>query len=128
MGLDVSFYKITKEEVGYFRKTNFFITYFGIHEDRNGWDVGVSKEFFADFVADLKCELVQYKDRKSKEPDREELAPINPRLANANVPFGGSTRYDDGYWEELKHAYDWGVTLLACFDWEHCFLKINCWW
>lgn len=129
MGLDVTFYEITKNEVSYFSKVNFFLTYFGITDEQNGVDVQISKDELAGFVADLKCELTLYKDRRAKEPDGAvEIEPINPKFRATAVPFGGSTLYTDSYWYDLKDAKRRFENLLRDFDWDNSKLVINCWW
>lgn len=129
MGLDISFYKFKREEIGYFRKVNFILTYFDVDHDMNGEDIIVSKEKLAEFVADLKCELVQYEDRASKQSgDDIELEPINPKLRTKEVFFGGSTAYYPEYWEDLKEAYNWAKGQLESFDWDNYTMALNCWW
>lgn len=123
MALDVSFYEITKHELSYFRKVNFFLTYFGIADEQNGEDVQISKDELAGFVADLKCELMLYKDRRAKTPDDVvEIEPINPRFRTAYTTYG------EDYWDDLKHAKRSCENILRDFDWENSKLVINCWW
>ena len=129
MGLDIFFYKVKKESVGYFRKVNFILTYFDVEDEQNCEDIPISKEKFAEFVADLKCELTLYNDRKSKDkPDDAELEPINPKLRTKEVCFGGRTAYYPYYWEDVKDVYTWAKEQLESFDWENCKIVLNCWW
>lgn len=128
MGLDISFYSVKRNEVGYFRKVNFIMTYFDITDDENEVDVEITQEKFAEFVADLKCELLQFDSRKSQYPDSVEIQPINPKFYTRKVIFGGSTLYDEFYWGDMQSAYDWSNQLLKDFDWDGHKLVLNCWW
>lgn len=131
MGLDIDFYKVRKESVGYFRKVNFILTYFDVEDEQDCKDIPVSKEKFAEFVADLKCELLLYKERKPKNDDPSselELEPINPKLRTKEVFFGGSTAYYPDYWEDVKEVYSWAKEQLESFDWDNYKMVLNCWW
>lgn len=130
MGLDIDFYKVKKESVGYFRKVNFILTYFEVEGEQDCEDIPVSKEKLAEFVADLKCELTLYNERKPKDnPDEDaELEPINPKLRTKEVFFGGSTAYYPDYWEDAKWVYTWAKGQLESFDWDNYKMILNCWW
>lgn len=131
MGLDIEFYKVKQESVGYFRKVNFILTYFEVEDDQNCEDIIVSKDKFAEFVSDLKCELLLYEERKPKNdnPDADaELEPINPKLRTKEVCFGGSTAYYPDYWEDVKYVYNWAKGQLESFDWDNYTMDLNCWW
>lgn len=130
MGLDIDFYKVKKESVGYFRKVNFILTYFEVESDQDCEDIPVSKDKLAEFVADLKRELMLYNERKPKNnPDDDaELEPINPKLRTKEVFFGGSTAYYPDYWEEVKEVYTWAKGQLESFDWDNYKMILNCWW
>lgn len=130
MGLDIGFYKVRKEFVGYFRKVNFILTYFEVEDEQDCEDIPVSKEKFAEFVADLKCELMLYNERKPKDDPNEdaELEPINSKLRTKEVFFGGSTAYYPDYWEEVKRVYTWAKEQLESFDWDNYKMVLNCWW
>lgn len=130
MGLDIDFYEVKRKPVGYFRKVNFILTYFDVEDEQNCEDIPISKEKFAEFVADLKCELTLYKERKPKDnPDDDaELEPINPKLRIKEVSFGGSTVYNPDYWEDVKDVYAWAKEQLESFDWENSKIVLNCWW
>lgn len=130
MGLDIHFYKVKKESVGYFRKVNFILTYFEVEDEQDCVDIHVSKEKFAEFVADLKCELTLYYTRMIKDhPDEDaELEPINPKLRIKEVSFGGSTAYYPDYWEDVKEVYTWAKGQLESFDWDYYKMALNCWW
>lgn len=130
MGLDIDFYKVKRESVGYFRKVNFILTYFEVEDEQNCEDIPVPKEKLSEFVADLKCELTLYKERKPKDnPDEvAELEPINPKLRTKKVFFGGCTAYYPDYWEEVKEVYTWAKGQLESFDWDNYKMILNCWW
>lgn len=128
MGLDISFYSVKRNEIGYFRKVNFIMTYFDITGDKDAVDVEITQKKFAEFVADLKCELLQFDSRKSQYPDSVEIQPINPKFYTCEVFFGGSTLYDEFYWGDMQRVYDWANQLLKDFDWDGYRLVLNCWW
>lgn len=128
MGLDISFYSVKSNKVGYFRKVNFILKYFDITVDKDAVDVEITQEKFAEFVADLKCELLQFDSRKSQYPDSVEMQPINPKFYTYEVFFGGSTLYDKFYWSDMQRVYDWANQLLKDFDWDGHKLILNCWW
>ena len=123
MGLDITFYAVKKTEVGSFRKVNFILTYFDIEEEDNAEDIVISKEQLGDFVAELRCELALQSDFPSCSD-----APVNPRLRTKGVFYGGSTAYDERFWDDLAGVYKWAKGLLNSFDWENCSLAINAWW
>lgn len=128
MGLDVTFIK--REEIKYYRKVNFFITYFDIQDEDNGRDRCISKEELTEFVADLKIELKLYKDRcaEQEKDGNIEVPPINPKFDTCELPFGGSTKYTIEYWEDMQDAYNWAKDQLELFKWDSCTMAINCWW
>ena len=128
MGLDISFYSVKRDKVGYFRKVNFFLTYFNVDEDKDCVDIILDREKFAEFVADLKCELLQYDSRKSQYPDSVEMPPVNTKFYTCEVCFGGSTLYDKFYWGDMQRVYDWAINILRDFDWDGHRLVLNCWW
>lgn len=123
MGLDITFYAVKKTEVGYFRKVNFILNYFGIEEDDNTKDIVISQEQLGEFVAELRCELAQHKNLTECFDE-----PINPKFRNKEVFFGGSTAYDPNYWMDVSEAYHWANGILNSFNWEECELVINAWW
>lgn len=130
MGLDIEFFKVREESVGYFRKVNFILTYFEVEDEHDCEDIPVSKEKFAEFVSDLKCELMLYYTRKIKDNPGEdaELEPINPKLRTKVVSFGGRTAYYQEYWEYVKEVYSWAKEQLESFDWDNYKMVLNCWW
>lgn len=128
MGLDISFDSVKRTELGYFRKVNFILTYFNVTDDYNCVDIEINQEDFAEFVADLKCELLQIDTRWQQYPDSVEIPPINPRFYSCEVPFGGNTCYDQFYWGDLQRVYDWSIKVLIDFDWDGHKLVLNCNW
>lgn len=131
MGLDVSFIK--REQVGSFRKINFFLTYFDINDELNTECVKIEKDVFERFVNDLKTELASYEEKLSKQvvvPNDMEIPPDNEKLRTKEVSFGGSTKYDSEYWADLAYVYNWARELLNSFDWDdlETDLFIVCWW
>lgn len=103
--MDVNFWR--HEPAGHFRKINFFLTYFGIDDDRRWEDIEITHDEFSDFVDALESEIEQYRKRKEKQTEPAEMEPINPKLRTCSVCFGGSTRYDKMYWEDLQNVFDW---------------------
>lgn len=131
MGLDIRFYKVKREKVGYFRKVNFILTYFDVDNDMDCKDISVTKEKLDEFVEDLKCELLSYEERKPENDDPSselELEPINPKLRTKEVFFGGSTAYYPEYWKDVKEVYAWAKGQLESFDWDNYTMVLNCWW
>lgn len=120
MGLDVNFYAVKKHEVDSFRKINFLLNYFDINDESNAKDIEISEEAFGNFVAELRCELAQHKDLNDCFDE-----PINPVFRNKEVYLGGSTAYDQIYWDNLTEVYHWANNLLRSFDWENNILVIN---
>lgn len=127
MGLDSFFFRVEKKQEGYFRKLNFLLTYFDVGQDDNCEEIPISEEEFSEFVADLKCELTLYKERRAKDSSAI-LDPINPKFRAKEVFFGGSTSYDSSYWDSLRQVYSWANSLLISFDWEAHTLIFQNWW
>lgn len=127
MGLYINFYETKKEEVGYFRKVNFILTYFDIEYEQDGIDIEIPKESLGEFVAELKCELIQYRERIKGHEDDDEfiLEPINDRLRTKEVCLGGSTGYDKGYWDDVNNVYVWARDTFKNFPWDECILMMN---
>lgn len=123
MGLDINFYAVKKTEIGSFRKVNFILTYFDIEEEDNAKDIVISKEQLGEFVAELRCELAQQNNFPSCRD-----APVNPKFRSKEVFYGGSTAYDERYWDDLADVYKWANGILNSFNWEECELVINAWW
>ena len=119
MGLDVVFRARSKFdrrysiEVGYFGKVNFILTYFTISDDMNCSTIEVSHDQLHRFVNDLHKELVQHKVNKT-------CNPISQKFTTKQVFFGGSTEYDNSYWEDMMSVYNWAKQLdtTNMFDWK----------
>ena len=105
MGLDIVFNARSRpdpryrEEVGYFRKVNFILTYFDIDDDNNCDIIEISHDKLHSFVNDLHKELIKHRIENSVEP-------VNQKLKTKRVFFGGNTKYDDSYWEDVRRVYD----------------------
>ncbi len=105
MGLDIVFKAVSKldsryrEEVGYFRKVNFILTYFDIDDDNNCNTIGISHDRLHSFVNDLHKELIKHRIENLVEP-------VNQKLKTKRVFFGGNTKYDDSYWEDVRSVYN----------------------
>lgn len=121
MGLDITFYSVKKTDIAYFGRLNFILTYFGIEESDNCKDIVISNERFSGFVNDLRCELTQHKYPCTDEP-------VNPKFRTKDVFFGGSTEYDETYWENIRSVYDWAELVIKTFNWADCKLVLNAWW
>ena len=100
MGLDISFYKRTKEEteeIGYFRKVNFLIPFF---EERTGEEIE-------------NCELVYITEEDIEELIRRCKEVLdNHEEANILLPtttgfFYGSDEYDEYYFDNVQEVLDY---------------------
>jgi hypothetical protein len=128
MGLDVNFYAVKRNNVGSFRKINFFLTYFDIKDEDDGRCILISKAEFEEFVCDLKCELQRHDLYDNLNDETTEKMPKNPKFFNKEVMFGGSMRYDAYYWQDVREVYIWADKTLKEFDWDNERLEIDCWW
>ena len=119
MGLDIVFNARSKldsrykEDVGYFGKVNFILTYFDIDDDHNCSSIEISHDRLHSFVNDLYKELIMHHIENTIEP-------VNQKLKTKIVFFGGNTKYDNSYWESLKSVYNWAKELDAgsSFNWD----------
>ena len=88
MGLDINFYRQNKsdhddyDEVGYFRKVNFLLTYFDVHENDNCTDIPITKDQIESLAQDTNAELIH----KNLDVDNKE--PLNESLRTKKVFFG----------------------------------------
>lgn len=121
MGLNITFSSVKKTDIASFGKLNFILTYFGINESDNCKGIVISYERFRGFVNDLISELMQHKYPCTDEP-------VNPKFRFKNVSFGGSTTYDETYWENLRSVYDWAEFAIKTFNWMNCEMVLNAKW
>ena len=116
MQLGVSFYAQSKldpdakEEVGYFRKASFILTYFNIGSENSGERITIRREQLAEFVNDLNIERIHHDVRHNSEP-------WNQKLRISSVFCGGSTEYDDSYWDVIEKVCNWATEILNRFHW-----------
>lgn len=136
MGLDITFYKRSKldprykEEVGYFRKVNCILTYFGIGENDNCEYVVIPKEKFEQFRDDLKKELGSHKDvhLPTEWNDSTCVEPNNEKLNTMPVFFGGSLEYNGSYWNSIRSLYRFSIKVMKSVEWDKDNLEVCCWW
>lgn len=136
MGLDIYFYKRSKldprykEEVGYFRKFNCILTYFGIGENDNCSFIVIPKEKFEQFRDDLKKELGSHKGVHipTEWNDHTCIEPNNSNFKTKPVFFGGSLEYDSDYWNNIRSLYRFSINVIKEVDWDKDNLEIYCWW
>ena len=78
----------------------------------NCTSIEVSHEQLHAFVNDLHKELIQHKANKT-------CSPISQKFTTKKVFFGGSTEYDNTYWEDMMSVYNWAKQLDTShvFDW-----------
>ena len=132
MGLDINFYKESKldpryhENVGYFRKVNFILTYFNVGDDMDCERVYITKEQFKKFISDLKAETdnINFNDEDSL----DKLIPKNEKLKTKQVFFGGSLEYNKYYWQDIVRVHDWANEVLNNVDWDKDNLYLVAWW
>ena len=128
MGLDINFYRQNKsdhddyDEVGYFRKVNFLLTYFDVHENDNCTDIPITKDQIESLAQDTNAELIH----KNLDVDNKE--PLNESLRTKKVFFGGSIDYDDYYWQDIECVRDWANDILKSFEWDKYNLVMCAWW
>lgn len=127
MGLDINFYKESKldpryrENIGYFGKVNFILTYFNVSEDMNCEHVHITETQFKQFISDLDNELY----RKFRHGGN---IPANEKLKTKAIFFGGSIDYDKGYWYNVCKVRDWAQKVIKDIDWDKDELLIVAWW
>lgn len=106
MGLDISFYKIKKRELKYYRKVNFLVKFF----EEKGMNVIDQQEY-----------IIEKKDAEDL-LDRCEASLKNHSAAPKLLPtmsgfFFGTTDYDEQYFETVVNVRDFvRDTLLPEFD------------
>lgn len=97
MGLDLYFNKVKREEVGYFRKVNFLVSFFGemIGRDvENLEPINVSKEMCEELLD--RCNKVL--ENKDNESVAEELLPVCPGF------FFGNYEYNEYYYDAVNNV------------------------
>lgn len=106
MGLDIFFCKKKESQVGYFRKVNFLVAYFGTlgFDIENQTPLEVTKEDI-EILLD-RCNRVLDDHSKAQE--------LLPTMGGF---FFGSTEYDDWYFDNVKKVAEYlENTLLPMFD------------
>lgn len=128
MGLDISFYKQSKldpryyECVGWFGKVNFLLTYFGIDDLFNCDTITVTKEMLSNLITDTNAEIIH------RDLDVDNKEPLNEKLKTKKVFFGGSTDYDDNYWDNIEMVRDWANKIIKEIEWDKDDLKMMASW
>ena len=127
MQLGISFYAQSKldpdakEEVGYFRKASFILTYFNISIEDSGELITISRKQFAEFANDLNIERIHHDVRHNSEP-------WNQKLRVSSVFCSGFTEYDDYYWATIEEVCNWAAEILNRFHWTTDEMAILCFW
>lgn len=106
MGLDIFFSKKKETTIGYFRKVNFLVKYFG----DLGFDID-NQTPFAISKEDIEVLLSRCKQVLKNHDLAEELLPTMEGF------FFGSTDYDEAYFDDVKRVRDYIKNdLLPKFD------------
>lgn len=104
MGLDIFFE--THKVIGYFRKVNFLVKYFG--------DLGFDIENQTPFCIN-KDQVTELRDRCQEVLDNHDKA--EELLPTMSGFFFGSTDYDEYYFDDVKQVLEYcEETLLPMFD------------
>lgn len=79
----------------------------------NCTSIEVSHEQLHAFVNDLYKELIQHKVNKT-------CKPVSQKFTTKQAFFGGSTEYDNAYWEDMVSVYNWAkqLDMSHTFDWD----------
>ena len=106
------------EDIGYFRKVNFLVSFFGYEENCE------DKEITIEEVTDLleRCREILKHNSKAK---AQALLPTQSGF------FFGSTDYDKWYFGDVKEVRDWCKGIIASVKdhpTEDYILLMNCWW
>lgn len=96
MGLDIYFYKVKEEraEIGYFRKFNFLINYFGDLKNRKS--IKITKKEVNELLDSCNIVLRAHKENPN---DNTMAIKILPTCGGF---FFGTTSYDEYYYEDVK--------------------------
>ena len=104
------------EEVGYFRKVNFLMSFFGYEGNCEFQEIPLGR------VRDLvhACDIVL----RDKTSESSEL-----NLPTQSGFFYGDTEYDEWYYENVLQVKEWAEDLLNNFGDEDKFVLLMwCWW
>lgn len=105
MGLDIFFWKVKREEFGYFSKVNFLIPFFESrgYNIENCVPIRIDREDFEDLLE--RCNKVLSNHDLAKE-----LLPTQDGF------FFGNTEYNDWYFEDVKSVKDYVEDKLSELD------------
>lgn len=101
------------EEVGYFRKVNFIVSFF--EYDDNCSYMPVVKAKFDELLDACNDVLDNNGDAEST-------------LPTLGGFFFGSIDYDEWYFKNVSRVRDWCAGLIANTDWENEEILLWCWW
>lgn len=111
MGLDIYFNKVKKEkeELGYFRKVNFLIKFFGDIKNRN--PIKINKKEVEELLNLCSTVLKYHEENPSDKIVASKVLPTQDGF------FFGSTDYDEHYYEDVKNTKEFiENVLLGQFD------------
>lgn len=120
MGLDINVCKVSRKNIGYFRKVNFLIPFFEKRrhmEIENCEDLVIEKE-------DVKELIRRCKEVLTNHELAEKLLPARAGF------FFGNTEYDNSYYEDVYDVLQTFKTILLEFDdlKDNEDIVIYCWW
>lgn len=106
------------KEVGYFRKVNFLLPFFGYEENCE------DKEISLDEVKELaeRCTKVLMHKGEDDEYHAKQLLPTQEGF------FFGSTEYGDYYYDDVKEVGEWAIKVVEETDAEKDIIIMHCWW
>ena len=112
--------KFGEKEIGYFRKVNFLIPFFGYSDNCEDLEIPLEDiETLLEFCR----KILKHKSKKLAEH----------YLPTTSGFFFGSTEYDEYYFDDVKEVREWCKAVLKecdkqdINDEEYIFL-MNCWW
>lgn len=106
------------KEVGYFRKVNFLLPFFGYEENCEDKEVFLSE--FKTLVE--RCEKVLEHKGEDEHRYAKELLPTSAGF------FFGSTEYGDYYYDDVKEVKEWASGIIADTNEEDDIIIMYCWW